>query len=198
MVAVRGSAGAPVPLPPGSLAVELVVEGIPIAELEPGTRLRVGRAIALELGPGAGRSGEASGGVREVDAGTSVPARVVEPGAVRPGDPVTLEAVRVPVGDLLDLHWFRPDETAAIVAAYLAEARAAGLGEVRIVHGRGRGVQRAIVQQALAGAPGVIGFAAAPPDRGGWGATIVRLASPADPSSDGARGDRSRPASGRP
>jgi dsDNA-specific endonuclease/ATPase MutS2 len=61
------------------------------------------------------------------------------------------------------------------VAAYLLEARQAGLGEVRIVHGRGRGVQRAAIRHALAGAPGVAGFADAPPARGGWGATIVRL-----------------------
>jgi hypothetical protein len=194
VVAVGGAgAGAPVPLPLGPLAFELVVDGIPIAELGPGTRLRVGRATTLELGAAGGRPGEACGGVREVGAGASVPARVVEPGAVRPDDSVRLEAVRVPVGDCLDLHWFRPDETAEIVAAYLAEAHAAGLGEVRIVHGRGRGVQRAIVQRALMALPEVIGFADAPPDRGGWGATIVRLATAGDPSRNGPGRGRSGP-----
>ena len=62
-----------------------------------------------------------------------------------------------------------------MVSEYLDEARRAGVGEVRIVHGRGRGVQRAIIRRLLAEAPGVAGFADAPPTRGGWGATVVRL-----------------------
>jgi DNA-nicking Smr family endonuclease len=62
-----------------------------------------------------------------------------------------------------------------VVTEYLGEARRAGLGEVRIVHGRGAGVQRAIVRRLLADAPGVAGFTDAPPTRGGWGATVVRL-----------------------
>jgi dsDNA-specific endonuclease/ATPase MutS2 len=62
-----------------------------------------------------------------------------------------------------------------VVSEYLDEARRAGVGEVRIVHGRGRGVQRAIIRRLLAEAPGVAGFADAPPTRGGWGATVVRL-----------------------
>ena len=69
----------------------------------------------------------------------------------------------------------RPEETVDVLAAYLVEARQTGLREVRIVHGRGRGVQRAAIRRALADAPGVAEFTDAPPGRGGWGATIVRL-----------------------
>ena len=91
------------------------------------------------------------------------------------GDGVALEAVAVPLTDVLDLHSFRPEETSRVVSEYLDEARRAGVGEVRIIHGRGRGVQRAIIRRLLAEAPGVAGFADAPPTRGGWGATVVRL-----------------------
>ena len=106
---------------------------------------------------------------------TPVPAEVLEPGSVEPGDGVALEAVALPLTDVLDLHSFRPEDTSRVVTEYLDEARRAGVGEVRIVHGRGRGVQRAIIRRLLAEAPGVAGFADAPPTRGGWGATVVRL-----------------------
>ena len=103
---------------------------------------------------------------------------MLEPGDVTLGDDVALEAVAVPVTDVLDLHSFRPEETRQMVATYLDEARRAGFEEVRIVHGRGRGVQRALVRRVLSDAPEVAGFADAPPTRGGWGATLVRLRRP--------------------
>jgi dsDNA-specific endonuclease/ATPase MutS2 len=87
-----------------------------------------------------------------------------------PGTPVTL-----PVDDALDLHPFRPDETAAVVDEYVAAAAAKGFPEVRLIHGRGIGVQRTIVRAALARSPHVVSFEDATPDRGGWGATVVRL-----------------------
>ena len=59
------------------------------------------------------------------------------------------DPVRVPIEPELDLHSFQPREIASVVDEYLAAAHAKGLRDVRIVHGRGRGVQRAIVQQAL-------------------------------------------------
>jgi DNA-nicking Smr family endonuclease len=86
------------------------------------------------------------------------------------GTPVTL-----PVEDALDLHPFRPNETAAAVDAYVAAAAARGFPEVRLIHGRGLGVQRAIVRAALARSPLVLFFEDATPERGGWGATVVRL-----------------------
>lgn len=91
------------------------------------------------------------------------------------------ETVEIPITDSLDLHWFRPGETGDVVDAYLEAAAEAGFREVRIVHGRGRGVQRHRVQRRLARSPYVERFADAPADRGGWGATLVWLrASPED------------------
>ena len=59
------------------------------------------------------------------------------------------EPVDVPIGPELDLHSFAPRDIPSVVDAYLVEAAAKGLTEVRLVHGRGRGVQRGIVQAAL-------------------------------------------------
>jgi dsDNA-specific endonuclease/ATPase MutS2 len=64
---------------------------------------------------------------------------------------------------------------ASVVAEYLDAAQARGFAEVRLIHGRGIGVQRKIVQGVLARHPLVAGYADAPPERGGAGATIVRL-----------------------
>jgi DNA-nicking Smr family endonuclease len=86
--------------------------------------------------------------------------------------------VRVPIEDHLDLHAFRPSEITAVVDAYLEAAREAGFREVRLIHGRGKGVQRARVQRLLARDRRVERFADAPPGRGGWGATLVWLRAP--------------------
>ncbi len=83
--------------------------------------------------------------------------------------------VRLPVEDALDLHAFRPDETAAVVTEYVAAAAAKGLTQVRLIHGRGIGVQRTIVRKALARSPHVVSFEDATPERGGWGATVAVL-----------------------
>ncbi len=83
--------------------------------------------------------------------------------------------VPIPIEEVLDLHPFRPGETAAVVADYVEAAAAKGLSEVRLVHGRGTGVQRAIVRAALSRSPHVVSFADAPPERGGWGATVAVL-----------------------
>jgi hypothetical protein len=159
----------------GPLTVLVLVQGVPIDELPDGTRLRLGTATLVELTVTPESSRARDAGIRETDSETAVPAIVVEPGAIAPGDGIAIASVPVPLTDVLDLHSFRPEETRDVVAAYLREARQAGLGEVRIAHGRGRGVQRAAIRRALADAPGVAGFADAPPARGGWGATIVRL-----------------------
>lgn len=66
----------------------------------------------------------------------------------------------------------------SVVDEYLIAAHARGFTEVRLIHGRGIGVQRASVQAFLATHPLVIGFADAPQDRGGRGATLVRLRRP--------------------
>ena len=83
--------------------------------------------------------------------------------------------VEIPIEDALDLHPFRPAETVSVVADYVEAAAARGFPEVRLIHGRGAGVQRRIVRAALARSPFVLSFADATPDRGGWGATVARL-----------------------
>lgn len=83
------------------------------------------------------------------------------------------EPVVLPVEDSLDLHAFAPRDVPSLVDEYLRAAHARGFAEVRLIHGRGKGVQRARVQAALAAHPLVKRFYDAPPGRGGWGATIV-------------------------
>lgn len=83
--------------------------------------------------------------------------------------------IEIPIEDSIDLHRFRPAEIAEVVEAYLEAAREKGLREVRIIHGRGRGVQRTRVHSRLARSSCVERFADAPADRGGWGATLVWL-----------------------
>ena len=85
------------------------------------------------------------------------------------------EPIRIPIEDALDLHAFAPRDVASVVADYLDAAHASGFVEVRLIHGRGIGVQRKIVRGVLARHPLVAGYADAPPERGGAGATIVRL-----------------------
>lgn len=75
----------------------------------------------------------------------------------------------------IDLHAFAPADVASVVAEYLDECGRRGIREVRLAHGRGKGVQRAAIRRLLAGREDVAGFDDAPPGFGGWGATIVRL-----------------------
>lgn len=84
----------------------------------------------------------------------------------------------VPITDELDLHTFRPNETASVVDEYLHEARALGLTQVRIVHGKGKGVQRELVHGVLRRHPAVARFVLAGERAGGWGATTVELHPP--------------------
>jgi DNA-nicking Smr family endonuclease len=85
------------------------------------------------------------------------------------------EPVILPVEDSIDLHAFVPKDVPSVVEAYLEAARAAGLEEVRIIHGRGKGVQKERVRQLLGRSEHVAHFEEATPDRGGWGATVVKL-----------------------
>jgi dsDNA-specific endonuclease/ATPase MutS2 len=84
----------------------------------------------------------------------------------------------VPIEDSLDLHAFQPRDILAVVTDYLEEATKRGFHEVRLIHGRGKGVQRAAVQALLANHPLVERFRDAPATRGGWGATLVELRAP--------------------
>ena len=93
---------------------------------------------------------------------------------VDPFDPFP-EPVRLEITDTLDLHAFSPRDVRRIVAEYLMEARERGFRQVRIIHGKGVGVQREAVRSVLARTPFVEHFADAPPEAGGWGATVARL-----------------------
>jgi dsDNA-specific endonuclease/ATPase MutS2 len=83
--------------------------------------------------------------------------------------------VHIPIEDALDLHAFAPRDIPSVVAEYLEAARARGFTEVRLIHGRGIGVQRARVRSVLDRHHLVASYADAPPERGGPGATVVRL-----------------------
>jgi len=85
------------------------------------------------------------------------------------------EPVRLDIGDVFDLHSIPPREVRAVVEEYLLEARTAGFRQVRIIHGKGVGVQRETVRGILSRTPFVEHFCDAPPEVGGWGATIVRM-----------------------
>jgi DNA-nicking Smr family endonuclease len=77
----------------------------------------------------------------------------------------------IPIEDTIDLHTFRPKEVKALVEEYLYQAVRKGFAEVRIIHGRGIGVQREIVRSVLGRHPDVIAFHDLP-DRG---STVARL-----------------------
>jgi dsDNA-specific endonuclease/ATPase MutS2 len=85
------------------------------------------------------------------------------------------EPVRIPITDIFDLHSVPPRDVQGVVEEYLAEAHRLGLKNLRIIHGRGIGVQREMVRSILARTPFVQSFRDAPPEAGGWGATIVAL-----------------------
>jgi len=85
------------------------------------------------------------------------------------------ETIRIPLEDALDLHSFRPQEIPEVVEEYVQACQRAGFAEVRIIHGRGIGVQRRMVQSVLSKLPAVGSFHDAPAERGGWGATVVYL-----------------------
>jgi dsDNA-specific endonuclease/ATPase MutS2 len=88
------------------------------------------------------------------------------------------EPVEIPIEDTLDLHPFRPNEIRDVTLEYLTEARRHGFRQVRLIHGRGIGVQRANVQSLLRSLDWVESFADADPSGGGWGATVVVLRPP--------------------
>ena len=81
----------------------------------------------------------------------------------------------VPIEEAFDLHHYRPSEILDVVDAYLDAAIEAGFREVRLIHGRGKGVQRARVRDFLERDPRVERYAEAPAGRGGWGATLAWL-----------------------
>jgi dsDNA-specific endonuclease/ATPase MutS2 len=85
------------------------------------------------------------------------------------------EPVEIEITDVFDLHTIPPRQVKAVVEEYLREARARGFRVVRIIHGKGRGVQREIVRSVLSKTNFVVDWSDAPPEAGGLGATIVRF-----------------------
>jgi DNA-nicking Smr family endonuclease len=83
------------------------------------------------------------------------------------------EDVKIPIEDSLDLHAFAPRDVQSVVEEYVTAAHEAGIREVRLIHGRGKGVQRGLVQHVLEKHPLVIEFWDAPESH--LGATVARL-----------------------
>jgi dsDNA-specific endonuclease/ATPase MutS2 len=92
-----------------------------------------------------------------------------------PPDPDAGDPVEIPITDVFDLHSVPPRDVKAIVEEYLVEARRRGFTAIRIIHGRGIGVQRETVRKILGRTPFVRSFGDAPPEAGGWGATVATL-----------------------
>ena len=86
-----------------------------------------------------------------------------------------MEPIQIPIEDVLDLHTFRPQDVADLLKDYFAECIKAGIHSVRVIHGKGKGIQKKRVHQILQKNPQVKSFKDAPPEAGGWGATVVEL-----------------------
>lgn len=88
------------------------------------------------------------------------------------------EPFEIPIEDSLDLHPFQPREIRDVALEYLRAAREKGFREVRLIHGKGKGVQRAILHSMLDSLDWVESYRTGGPGGGEWGATVVRLAPP--------------------
>jgi dsDNA-specific endonuclease/ATPase MutS2 len=89
------------------------------------------------------------------------------------------EPIRLEIRDVFDLHTIAPRDIKRIIVEYLAEAHTAGYRSVRIIHGKGRGVQREMLHSILKRTPFVEDWTDAPPAAGGRGATIIRFSAEA-------------------
>jgi len=85
------------------------------------------------------------------------------------------DAVEIPITDTLDLHPFRPNEIRDVAREYLVQAHARGFRQVRLIHGRGIGMQRENIRKLLSTLDLVEAFHDADGSGGGWGATVVVL-----------------------
>ena len=91
-----------------------------------------------------------------------------------------MEPIQIPIEDVLDLHTFRPQDIADLLENYFDECIKAGIFSVRVIHGKGKGIQKRQVQRILQNNLVVKSFKDAPPEAGGWGATLVQLKPPAN------------------
>lgn len=88
---------------------------------------------------------------------------------------MTTEPIRIPIEDVLDLHTFRPRDIPDLLNAYFSECIKEGIFSVRVIHGKGKGIQKRRVHQILDEHPLVRQYSDAPLEAGGWGATLVTL-----------------------
>lgn len=88
---------------------------------------------------------------------------------------MSMEPIRIPIEDVLDLHTFRPRDIPDLLHEYFSECIKAGISSVRVIHGKGKGIQKRQVHKILRKHPLVRRFSEAPPEAGGWGATLVEL-----------------------
>ncbi|MDY6789793.1 MAG: Smr/MutS family protein [Thermodesulfobacteriota bacterium] len=86
-----------------------------------------------------------------------------------------MQPVKIDIEDVLDLHTFKPSDVPDLLEDYIIECIKAGIFSLRIIHGKGKGIQKKRVQQLLKNNPKVKSFLDAPPEAGGWGATLVEL-----------------------
>lgn len=86
-----------------------------------------------------------------------------------------MEPIRLPISDVLDLHTFQPKEVPDLLIDYFSECIEAGIHSVRVIHGKGKGILKHRVHSILKKNALVQSFKDAPSERGGWGATIVKL-----------------------
>jgi DNA-nicking Smr family endonuclease len=94
---------------------------------------------------------------------------------MKPPEPPFDDPVVLPLEDSIDLHPFQPKDIPSVVEEYLQQCIDAGILEVRLIHGKGKGVQRDIVRSLLEKHPAVAAFHDAPAEAGSWGATVVIL-----------------------
>ncbi len=93
----------------------------------------------------------------------------------RVDDDIETDPIEIPIEDSFDLHPFQPREVRDVAEAYLDAARDKGFRQVRLIHGRGIGVQREIIRSLLGSLDYVESFHDAEASGGGWGATVVYL-----------------------
>ncbi len=86
-----------------------------------------------------------------------------------------MQPVKIDIEDVLDLHTFKSSDVSDLLKDYIFECIKAGIFSMRIIHGKGRGIQKKRVQKLLENNPKVESFQDAPPEAGGWGATLVNL-----------------------
>ncbi len=110
--------------------------------------------------------------VRADTAPAELPGDTPDEAAFDPFNPFP-EPVRLEIRDVFDLHTIAPRDIKRVVEEYLIEARHAGFRAVRIIHGKGTGVQREMVRSILSRTPFVREWTDAPPEAGGWGATVA-------------------------